>query len=85
MSDALRCDNCGTYLDLDKRGEDENGEVAAWLKVSDHNREAEWDACTRSCAIELLGDAGPVRPVIDAHAEVIAEIARTIREARDDD
>jgi hypothetical protein len=65
MSDAKVCDYCGAKLILDGPGRsDANGEIAGWVRVV--VTDAEWDACTRSCATQLLADDGPVRPVIDA-------------------
>ena len=84
MSHAIVCNNCGDVLVLQANGDDENGESAGWLQVAVRDGEV-WDACTRSCAVELLSDDGPVRPILDAHAEMVAEIARTVREGREDE
>jgi hypothetical protein len=81
MADSITCDNCGQTLVLGRNGDDEMGEIAAWLKLS--TKSHSWDACTRSCAHELLD--GPAGAIIDAQTEVIAEIARTIREDREVD
>ena len=79
MSDAIRCDNSGTVLALDRHGEDENGEVSAWLRVGTCDRKLAQDACTRACAIELLADGTPLADAIDAHMEGIAAVVRAIR------
>lgn len=79
MAKALVCDNCGDKLIVNERGDDEAGESVAWLQVG--NSQYSWDACTRGCAHTLID--GPVREVVDAHTEVVAEIARTIREERE--
>jgi hypothetical protein len=80
MTASITCDHCGTTLVLDGNGgEDQNGEVVAWLRVG--NMTYTWDACTRECAHVLLD--GPVREVVDEHLEVISQLARTIREDRE--
>ena len=87
MSRALVCDNCGVTLGpLDKNGEHESGEDAAWVQVSARGLNEWLDACTRSCAVELI-ESGPFADAVDAQAEVISSIARAVRDDRaaDDD
>ena len=79
MSDAIRCDNCGTVLTLDHCGEDENGEISAWLRVGTRDGKLAQDACTRACAIELLTDGTPLADAVDARMEGIAAVVRAIR------
>lgn len=83
MSEALRCDNCGTTLTVDHNGEDDAGEVYAWIRIGIKG-ERHLDACTRQCAHELLDDEAFIAAVDEKHAQV-AEIARVIREHREED
>ena len=80
------CDNCGAVLQFDAPNgrEDSKGEKAGWLNVN-LGEVTSWDACTRSCAIELLADGGLIQRVSDEWSGAVADIARTIREAREDD
>lgn len=81
---GLICENCGTVLALDGRnGDAANGENSAWITIEAGGLSV--DACSRSCAVELLGDDGPLRPVIDAWLEAITEIARSINGEDGDD
>lgn len=68
MANAKVCDNpgCKAVLILDARNghEDEDGEINVWVTIQTADRE--WIACTRSCAIELLADGGPVAGLTDA-------------------
>lgn len=77
---GLICDNCGTVLALDAANgvDDEMGERAAWIVVKAGR--SSYDACTRSCATALLADGSELAAEVDAHMEVIADIARTIRD-----
>jgi len=86
MTDAISCDNCRAVLILDGPGsrEDANGEKAGWLNINLGDTTS-WDACSRSCATELLRDGGPVQAVGDAWQEAVADVARTIRDSREDD
>jgi hypothetical protein len=80
---GLICDNCGTVLALDGRnGESSTGEEAAWISIEAGGLSVL--ACTRACAIELLGDDGQLREVIDAYAVMISEIAHAVN-GRDED
>lgn len=81
MSKGLICDHCETALALNARGDAENGEDAAWLRISTGGFDTSWDACSRSCAVQLI-EVGPIGPVLDAELEVISEISRTITEGR---
>jgi hypothetical protein len=82
MSDALVCDNCGAVLKFDAANgrEDAKGEKAGWLNIN-VGEMTSWDACTRSCATQILADGGPIQEVADAWSEAVADVARTIREA----
>jgi hypothetical protein len=82
MSKGLICDHCGTVLELNDRGDAENGENAAWLLISTGTFGTSWDACSRSCAVQLI-EEGPIGVVLDAELEVISDIARVIREDRE--
>lgn len=82
MSAAVCCDNCGETLVVNDRGEDEDGEIHAWLRVGTRDGALVQDACTRSCAIALLGDDAPLGIAVDARQEGIAEVVRVIREER---
>lgn len=87
MSKGLICDHCQTVLELNERGDAANGENAAWLRITTGSFGTTWDACSRSCAVQLI-EEGPIGAVLDAELEVISDIARTIaqgREAEDDD
>jgi hypothetical protein len=46
--------------------------------VQRHAASLRWDVCTRACAHELLD--GEISKQVDAYAEVIADITRTIHE-----
>lgn len=83
MSQSVTCDHCHTVLVLDSRGDDENGEVSAWLKVGTYDGALTQDACTRACALALLDEGSDLCVEIDERHEVVAEIARSIREDRD--
>ncbi|WP_375490242.1 hypothetical protein [uncultured Jatrophihabitans sp.] len=82
---GLICDGCGEVLalDLPSGREDSNGERAAWIEIRAGGLSV--DACTRSCATELLADGSTLARVIDAYTESIAEIARTIKDERQGD
>jgi hypothetical protein len=77
LSRALVCDQCGSALSLNAKGEHEYGEDAAWLKISTGAYATAWDVCSRSCAVELI-DNGVVASVVDAELQSIAEIVRAI-------
>lgn len=78
MGAAIRCDNCGVYLDVKPNGDDENGERAGWLSIEAANQS--WDLCTRSCAVHLLDDPeSPLVVLLDEWQEVIAGIVHTIQ------
>ena len=76
MSAAKKCDHCGTSIAVDRNGEDENGEFAAWVHIGTTYRA--FDACTISCAEELL--AGPVGESASAALEAIAQVVRLIND-----
>jgi hypothetical protein len=80
MSAAVTCDHCDTVLLVNKQGDDENGERAAWLVIEAGG--LSWDACTRACAIELIN--GPMVEVVEEHQAIIAEVARLIKERREE-
>lgn len=82
---GLICDHCGEVLAFDANNgrEDEAGEKSAWISIAAAG--FDYDACSRSCATELLGDGSPMAQAIEAHMEVIASIVRTIREGREGD
>lgn len=83
MSRGRICDQCGTTLVVDKHGEDDGGESAAWLTLTAGDG-SQFDLCTRACTIELLNDPEFIAAT-DAHAEVIVGVARAIRGDEDDD
>lgn len=80
VSAAKVCDNCGTTLVLDANGEDEDGEVNVWLRLSTTSGRLGQDACTRSCAVALLADDQPLAAALDAHLAELARISRVIAE-----
>lgn len=82
MARAIQCDSCGAYLGgLDKNGEDDFGEVYAWIRLSTSDREPHMDACTVSCAHKLLDGTFGDRTTKSLLA--VAEVSRVIREARE--
>lgn len=83
MSRGIICDNCGATLALNRQGDDEYGEIAAWITivVSD---DLKWDTCTRSCAMEVLS-SGETAEAIDAWHAAIASVAHAIRTGEDMD
>lgn len=84
MSTSLTCDNCGTNLVLDHASgrSAESGEDSAWVQIGTRAGTG-WDACTISCASELL--AGAVTERVNAELEVVMDVARTIREEKERD
>jgi hypothetical protein len=79
MSRGLICDQCGTTIVVNDRGEHDAGENAAWLVVR-----ATWmsyDLCSRACAVALI-ETPEFAERHDAELEVIASIAQIIAEAR---
>ena len=79
MSKGIVCDNCGTAIALDDRGEDEAGESVAWLHISTTTNN--WDACTISCAHELMD--GPIKVTVEAWLEGVQSVIRAINEESD--
>jgi hypothetical protein len=82
MSKGIICDQCGTALALDDRGEDEDGEVYAWLTLTTKT-DLRWDACTVSCAKELL-DKPELAESIGVALEPIANLSRVLKNGTDD-
>lgn len=82
MSDAIQCDQCGATLVVNRHREDEDGESAAWLRLTIGGVDA--DLCTRSCLHDFI-EREDVVAAHDAQYEVIADIARSICEARDEE
>lgn len=80
MSRALCCDNCGTVLPINAKGENDAGEDAAWLVLKTTTQES-FDLCTRSCMHEFI-DRPEFVEAIEAWQETIAEIAGVIRDRR---
>lgn len=76
MAKGIVCDNCGSALALDRNGEDENGESAAWVTIGTTYQR--FDACTISCAETLL--AGPVAAAATAALAAVAEVVRALRD-----
>lgn len=81
MSAGLVCDQCGTTLIVNSRGDSDTGEEAGWLSIT--TTFGSYDLCTRACAVALL-DSPDFVAQMDEGAQVIAEIANTIREGRED-
>lgn len=79
------CDNCSTALRFDTRNgrEDSQGEFAAWVKITASGLDL--DACSRSCATELLADGSPLAQAIDAYLEMITDICRAITDQPEGD
>lgn len=82
MSRAMVCDLCHNTLTVNARGEDEAGESEAWLRLGIAGDQ--FDLCTRSCLHEFI-DRPEVIAAHDARYEAIAEVARSIREAREEE
>lgn len=81
MAKGIICDACGSHVKFDgNRGqESESGEESAWITLSADNVRA-YHACTRECAKAIIeGDFGRE---VEAAFEVIASIARAIRDER---
>ena len=75
MSAGIICDNCGEGLAVDKHGEDDSGEFAAWVTIGTTYKT--FDACTISCAEDLLH--GPVREAAHAALDAIVRVVRVLR------
>lgn len=84
MSRGLICENCGAVTPVNRSGENriDDSESVAWIEIRGGSMTL--DACTRSCAIQLLADGTELALHVDASLEVVTDIARTIREDRDD-
>lgn len=79
MSRTIQCDNCGSTVGpLDHNGEDASGEIYAWIHLAVKDDAVTVDACSRSCAHELID--GAFGEAVEKHYEPIAEISRVIRE-----
>jgi hypothetical protein len=81
VSAAVLCDKCGATLRLDSRGDDEYGERSAWITLG--VAEETLEACTTTCAIQLLQSDDIVDALAD-RLEAISNIARIIREGPDE-
>jgi len=82
VSRGLICDQCGTALEVNDRGEAEGGEEAGWIRI-----ETQWgnfDCCTRSCVVALVEEEWFVE-ASEHQQQIIAEIAATIRSASEQD
>lgn len=82
MSKGLVCDHCQSVIPLNARGEADSGEDAAWVRISTVGFDTTWDACSRSCAVELL--EGEIGAVLDAELEAITKISQAIGGEDDD-
>lgn len=80
MSAAVLCDQCGTMLPVNARGDDEYGERAAWIGLVVAG--SDYETCTTTCAIQFLQRDDVLEALAD-QLEAISEIARVIREADD--
>lgn len=76
MSAGVICDQCGVVLEVSARGDDEMGEYACWLKIE--TTYGKYDLCSRACVVAFMEDEDFVA-VMDAQAEVVAAIARSLR------
>ena len=83
MSRGRICDQCGTVLAVNRKGDDHDGESAAWMTLTTGDGSA-LDLCSRSCAHELLDDEDFVT-AYEANVEAIVGIARVIRGDDDGD
>lgn len=84
MAKGIICDGCGAAVKFDgnQGRESTTGEESAWITLSADNVR-NYHACTRECAKAIIdGDFGKE---VEAAFEVIAEIARTVREEADGD
>lgn len=85
MSKARVCDNCNETLIVNDRGDDERGEIYAWLQVGTLDRQLVQDACSRSCAVALLADDEPLAEAVDARLAGVAEVVRALHSDSEDD
>jgi hypothetical protein len=81
MSAGRVCDHCGETIVLNRRGDADNGEDAAWLRLE--AADEMFDLCTRACVVAFL-DRDEVIKAMDAHTESITGIARSISGADDE-
>lgn len=79
MSRGLICDGCGSAVKFDGNRGDESstGEESAWIRLTADNVR-DYHACTRECAKAVID--GEFGRVVEAEYQVIAEIARAIRQ-----
>lgn len=85
MSKGRVCDNCGEVVVTDDRGEDDEGVIHAWIRVGTLDDKLAGDACSRSCAIELLADDTPLSLAIEERLAGIAAVIRTLNGEEDDE
>lgn len=76
MSDALLCDNCGEVLPVNERGDDANGDSAAWLVLK--STYGKFDLCSRSCVVEFCTHNGEFIETYEAGIAAVAAVTRAI-------
>lgn len=82
MSDAKTCDGCGATLVLDSKGEDRDGEIAAWVRLQVAT--VTFDACSRGCAVKVL-ERDDVIAMHDSWTASVMEVANVIKGGHDVD
>lgn len=83
MSKGIICDACGTSVAFTMNNrESDSGEESAWITLSADNVH-DHHACTRECAKSIID--GEFGLKVEAAYEVIAEIARVMREGAEDE
>lgn len=82
MANGIVCDGCGTSVAFDSANgrESESAEESAWITLSADNVRNH-HACTRECAKQILD--GQFGKLVEEAFETIAEIARAIRDNRE--
>lgn len=82
---AWVCDSCRAVLIVNDRGDDENGESSAWIRVGTLDGGVKADACTRSCAVALLADGESLAEAIETRLQATTEVVRILRNESGDD
>lgn len=75
MSKAMVCDQCGTVLVVNDRGDDANGDSAAWIVLETAYRK--YDLCSRACVHALVDDED-FEYVYEDGIAAVAAVTRTI-------
>ena len=81
MSDLIRCDGCLSTLVIDRHGQDADGECAAWVQIVAF--EQTFDACTTTCAVDILND-DVIQSALADYTTTVMRIATIVKEADDE-